>query len=110
MSPSAVPGGLQFRAGGAGGSHTCGVTTGGAAYCWGDNDYGQLGNGATTDRSSPVAVAGALQFAMADPGGSFSCGVTTGSRAYCWGLNSSGQLGNGRQGENQSTPVRVGPL
>ena len=46
----------------AGSSHTCGLTTGGAAYCWGDNLYGQLGDGSTSDRTRPVAVAGGLVF------------------------------------------------
>ncbi len=36
--------------------HTCGVTTGGEAYCWGLNSDGQLGDGTGTNRSVPVKV------------------------------------------------------
>jgi alpha-tubulin suppressor-like RCC1 family protein len=61
--PVAVAGGLQIdlvSAGGAGenSSHTCGLTTGNKAYCWGSNFVGQLGDGTTTDRHEPVAVIG----------------------------------------------------
>ena len=53
----AVLGGLTFAAVTAGTDHTCGVTTAGAAYCWGANDSGQLGDGTMIDRLSPVPVA-----------------------------------------------------
>src|SRR5439155_1100776 len=69
LIPVAVSGGLTFAAvsvGGAGstiGPHTCGVTPGGAAYCWGYNGYGQLGDGTSgTNRLTPIAVSGGLTF------------------------------------------------
>jgi alpha-tubulin suppressor-like RCC1 family protein len=43
--------------GAAGQYHTCGVTLGNVAYCWGLNSEGQLGDGTTTTRLTPVAVA-----------------------------------------------------
>jgi alpha-tubulin suppressor-like RCC1 family protein len=58
--PNKVAGGLLFAGVSAGpaGSHTCGITTGNKIYCWGDNAFGQLGDGTTTRRLSPVKVAG----------------------------------------------------
>jgi alpha-tubulin suppressor-like RCC1 family protein len=71
------------------------VLSTGAAYCWGFNGDGQLGDGSTTNRLSAVAVSGGLTFRQVSAGGLQSCGVTTGNAAYCWGDNSSGGLGNG---------------
>ncbi|HVO35011.1 MAG TPA: hypothetical protein VMT21_05565, partial [Gemmatimonadales bacterium] len=58
LAPVAVAGGLTFASLTAGRYHTCGLTRGGAAYCWGYNYYGELGDSTTTDRLSPVRVLG----------------------------------------------------
>ena len=94
--PVAVLGGLTFQSVSAGSSsHSCGVTTAGAAYCWGDNGGGQFGNGTTTASNVPMAVLGGLTFQSVSAGSSHSCGVTTAGAAYCWGDNGGGQFGNG---------------
>jgi len=57
LVPTAVAGGLTFTNLSGGGSHTCGVATAaGAAYCWGANTTGQLGDGTRVDRLMPVEV------------------------------------------------------
>src|SRR5881396_3412222 len=65
--------------------HTCGLTTDGAAYCWGRGASGQLGNGSTTDSPNPVAVSGGLTFSALTTGNDHTCGLTTSRAAYCWG-------------------------
>lgn len=111
-APVAVVGGLTFVSvsAGKGGYHTCGLTTGGAAYCWGDNLMGELGNGTTTSSATPVPVSGGLTFRTVITGYRHSCGVTTANVAYCWGDNSDGELGTGN-GTDASSPAAVlGPL
>jgi len=76
--------------------HACGIATNGAAYCWGSNRSGQLGNGNIGDSSAiPVAVIGGLSFTKISAGGRHTCGLTTSGSIYCWGHNVDLQLGRG---------------
>jgi alpha-tubulin suppressor-like RCC1 family protein len=91
----AVTGGLTFTAISGGSAHVCALDAGGAAYCWGWNVFGQLGDGTTTDRSSPTPVAGGLTFVKLSAGYASTCGLTADGTAYCWGSNEYAQLGIG---------------
>ena len=90
----------------AGIAHTCGLTSGGAAYWWGHNVSGQLGDGSTTNRTRPAAVVGGITFASLTAGNAYTCGVTSGGAAYCWGDNSYGALGDGSI-TNRTRPAAV---
>ncbi|MEM9242644.1 MAG: hypothetical protein AAGA27_01120 [Pseudomonadota bacterium] len=75
----------------------CGVAkTDGETYCWGDNEYGQLGNGesgATAYKKQPTAVEGGQKFLTVSAGHLTTCAINTNKKAYCWGANAAGQLG-----------------
>jgi len=88
--------------------HTCGLTTAGDAYCWGRNDFGQLGDGSTTNHYTPTLVSGGLTWASLTSGYLHTCGVTTAGDAYCWGGNDWGQpiIGDGST-TNRYTPTLV---
>ena len=116
-SPQPVAGGLTFTIVSSKQNHSCGLTTSGAAYCWGDNRAGQLGIGITDgpehcypsgDACStvPVAVSGGLTFTSLSVGVRHACGLTSTGAAYCWGFNSVGPLGDGST-TSSSIPVAV---
>ena len=83
-----------------GGTHTCALSSDGLAYCWGWNDYGQLGDGTTAQRLTPTAVStsGALAGKTVVQISAFyfdTCALTSDGLAFCWGYNYNGQIGDG---------------
>ena len=77
--------------------HGCAIVSGtGQAKCWGANDYGRLGVGDTTMRSSPTAINDSSAYSSIATASYHSCGILASSgRVTCWGYNNRGQLGNG---------------
>lgn len=118
QTPSHAP--LPLRTMDQGNAFTCALADGGEAFCWGENTYGELGDGTFLDRADPVAAAPSYRFSVLSAGGSFAlagkhtCGVS-GGIVYCWGANSFGQLGVQAGGSRCfqqyqcfSVPVRIG--
>lgn len=87
--------------------HSCAVSATGMARCWGQNDFGQLGDDSTADRSSPVEVLGfpGSMTAVA-AGANYTCGLDTVGGMACWGRNHNGQLGDGSELDSD-TPLPV---
>jgi alpha-tubulin suppressor-like RCC1 family protein len=87
----------------AGNQTTCAVDNAGNGYCWGDNTYGQVGNGnTTTPVLTPTVIPGGYSWTSISTGFVSVCGIAS-TGDYCWGYDNYGELGNGTVG-NTSTP------
>jgi alpha-tubulin suppressor-like RCC1 family protein len=87
--------------------HACALTSSGDVWCWGDNRYGQVGDGTSMNtRPSPVRVLSNAA-TISTGGGDHTCAVLTDGGVRCWGYNAGGQLGNGMLGGTSLTPSPV---
>ena len=95
----------------AGGAFSCDLQAG-KAYCWGNNDYGQLGDGSSTASSFPVPVdAGGLlagkSLTQISAGAAHACVLDRAGAAFCWGYDGTGALGDGSTAYSSDIPVAV---
>ena len=107
-SPGTVVGGItSWTQVSAGLHHSVALTSAGVAYAWGQNFYGNLGDGTTTQRTSPVTVVGSITtWSQVIAAGRHNLGLTRAGIAYAWGQNGSGQVGDNST-VDKSSPVTV---
>jgi alpha-tubulin suppressor-like RCC1 family protein len=98
----------------AGSYHTCGLSAGGNAHCWGANDWSQAGFGQSLHlcpgvpcRRAPALVSPAISFARLSLGFVHSCGLGTDDFVYCWGSNTIGQMGRDLAFASSPEPLAV---
>jgi alpha-tubulin suppressor-like RCC1 family protein len=104
----ALPDDVRIEVVAAAGEHSVAVATDGSVYAWGNNVYGQLGDGTMNNASTPIKVAPleGVKIEFVAAAGSHSLAVGSDGSAYAWGTNMYGQLGNG-QNTGGRTPVEV---
>jgi alpha-tubulin suppressor-like RCC1 family protein len=91
----------------AGQTHACALTKDKSVYCWGSNDFWQLGNNTSTVARFPVQVQGIPSIKQIASGTNHSCALAENGFAYCWGDNRFGQLGNGNKSLFKTAPAIV---
>ena len=93
----------------AGGDHLCAILDDSSLQCWGDNSFGQLGDGTTTDRltMTEVGLDAARTAVSISSGKDHTCSILDNGDLQCWGRNNHGQLGDGTA-VHSSSPVDVG--
>ncbi len=105
--PTPVETDLKFKAITAGESHTCAIATSGETYCWGANDFGQVGAGMQGLPRPITLVQGDIEFVAIAAGAFHTCGISAEGDGYCWGRNDmTGALGDGSS-QNQPEPTPV---
>ena len=104
-----LPAGVTPVASTAGGYHSLAIGSDNNLYAWGQNGYGQLGNGTTTDSSTPVAISlpGGVHATAVAAGLIDSVALGSNGLVYAWGDNSFNELGDFVSGGISSTPVAV---
>ena len=113
LTPAAAQSTVLFQAVDAGESHTCAVSVASAAYCWGSNEFGELGNGGAFRPglpavNIPAAVSDQLPRAVTriSAGAKHTCAGSARGDTWCWGRGTYAQLGNGST-DTHYQPQRV---
>lgn len=92
------------------GNSSCAIDQDKAAWCWGVNDQGQLGDGSTSTRTAPVKIQGTAKLtSLVSAAGTTFCGLGDDGAAWCWGDNTAGQLGTGDANVGTDSPTPVTP-
>ena len=108
-SPVPVPGLTGVVAMAAGGDHSLALKSDGTVWAWGDNYYGQLGDGTTTNQPSPVQVPGLTGVIAVAAGYSHSLAVKNDGTVWAWGYNATASWATGRRSNRTIARPGAGP-
>ena len=105
----AVTASLRFASLDVGVNNTCGISEEAAAYCWGSNQFGQLGNPTLANTTTPVKIDSLrVPLVSLSVGSTHVCAVSLRGAAYCWGDSGNGKLGQEATANTGTVrPVRV---
>jgi alpha-tubulin suppressor-like RCC1 family protein len=107
-TPAAAISGLSGVADAAAGyTFSCARLTNKTVKCWGDNQYGELGDGSGAEKLAPTTVSGLSNATQITAGTVTSCVIPSSGGAQCWGSAASGTLGNGTTAPDALSPVLV---
>jgi alpha-tubulin suppressor-like RCC1 family protein len=83
--------------------------TNGSVWTWGNDTWGQLGDGGDVAQPSPIPLVppAGVAYVEVATGGATSYGVTASGDVYAWGCNTRGEIGNGTVGTDVLSPVKV---
>jgi alpha-tubulin suppressor-like RCC1 family protein len=76
-------------------------------WAWGFNEYGQLGDGTTADKTSPIQIGTDTTWTKVAAGSHHAVALKKDGTLWAWGFNNKGQLGDGTT-ENKNSPVQIG--
>lgn len=115
IPPPQDPSGVTVTAVAAGGNHTVVLKSDGSVWAWGDNTYGQIGDGTTNQINSPKQViappsdTSGLKATAVAAGHDHTVALKSDNTVHAWGYNKKGQLGDGTTNNNKS-PIQVSSL
>lgn len=105
--PKAVLGGGNYTMVETGAGHTCGIQIDASLYCWGRNDYGQVGVGSTINKLVPTRVWYGGEWSVVRAGNFHTCGIRTNGQLWCFGYNNHGQVGDATLVQ-KTVPTQIG--
>ncbi len=88
-------------------AHSLALKNDGTLWAWGDNDYGQLGDGTLTNRFSPTQIGSDTDWMEISAGQTFSIALKQNGTLWTWGRNDEGELGDGSN-IMKTTPIQIG--
>ena len=113
VSQGEIPNGVYITQINAGREFTCALASNQETYCWGNNNYGQLGNGTVFPSTVPSrvvrgAIPNGVYITQIQSAQYFVCALASNRETYCWGNNQNGELGNGDT-TNRYVPTQIMP-